>query len=110
MVGLLIALWGRDLFPLFIPDVPQQVAINIAFNARVIGFAALLTALTAVVFGLVPALRATTSGGTDIVSALKEEGRGAGAGRSNRPGRSPRLWRSEERRVGNESTCQALRC
>jgi len=92
MVGLLIALWGRDLFPLFIPDVPQQVAINIAFNARVIGFAALLTALTAVVFGLVPALRATTSGGTDIVSALKEEGRGAGAGRSNRPGRSPRLW------------------
>jgi len=56
---MLIVLWGRDLFLLFIPKVPQQIVMEIGFNARVVGFAALLTVLTALLFGLVPALRAT---------------------------------------------------
>ncbi len=79
IVGMLIALWGRDLFPLFIPKVPQQVVFEIGFNARVVGFAALLTMLTAVIFGLVPALRATR---TNLVSALKDDGRGGSPSRS----------------------------
>ncbi len=79
LIGMLIALWGRDLFLLFIPDVPQQVVMEIGFNTRVVGFAALLTVLTALLFGLVPALRATR---TDLVSVLKEEGRSTGASRS----------------------------
>src|SRR5262249_49113532 len=77
--GALLALWGRDLFLLFIPPVSQQVIIEIDFNARVAGFAALLTLMTTVLFGLAPAMRATRA---DLVSVLKEDGRGVAASRS----------------------------
>jgi predicted permease len=86
LAGTFIALWGSDLFVFFIPKVPQQVMIDTGFNARVIGFASLLTVATALIFGLVPAWRAAR---TDLVSVLKEEGRGSGAGSASR---SPRSW------------------
>jgi predicted permease len=79
MAGLLLALWSRDLLKVFIPSTPQPVAVEIGLNPRVVGFALLLTLLTAVIFGLVPALRATKS---DLVSVLKSESHGSSGGRS----------------------------
>jgi len=87
LVGMFIALWGSDLFVFFIPKVPQQVMVETGFNARVIGFASLLTVATAMIFGLVPAWRAAQ---TDLVSVLKEDGRGSGAGSRGSPRRRPR--------------------
>jgi predicted permease len=77
--GLLVSLWSRDVFALFVPPVPQPVFLPIALNWRVIGFAFALTLLTAVIFGLVPALRAARP---DVVETLKDEGRGQSGARS----------------------------
>ncbi|MGH9842155.1 MAG: ABC transporter permease, partial [Blastocatellia bacterium] len=77
--GLLVSLWARDVFVLFVPPVPQPVAISVGVNWRVIGFAFALTLLTAAVFGLVPALRASRP---DVVTVLKDEGRGQSGAKS----------------------------
>ncbi len=77
--GLLVSLWARDVFVLFLPPVPQPVAIAVGMNWRVIGFAFALTLLTALVFGLLPALRASRP---DVVSVLKDEGRGQSGAKS----------------------------
>jgi predicted permease len=77
--GLLVSLWARDVFVLFVPPVPQPVAISVALNWRVIGFAFALTLLTALVFGLAPALRAARA---DVVTVLKDEGRGQSGAKS----------------------------
>ena len=79
MAGLLLALWGRNLLAIFIPSTPQPVAVEIGLNPRVVGFALILTLLTSVIFGLIPALRATRS---DLVSVLKNESQGLSGGRS----------------------------
>jgi len=79
MAGLLLTIWGRDLLKVFIPATPQPVAVEIGLNPRVVGFALLLTLLTAVIFGLVPALRATRS---DLMSVLKNESHSFSGGRS----------------------------
>jgi predicted permease len=79
MAGFLLALWGRDLLKVFIPAVPQPVAVEVGLNPRVIGFSLLLTLLTAVIFGLVPALRATRP---DLAPVLKNESHSFSGGRS----------------------------
>ncbi|HEX7090945.1 MAG TPA: ABC transporter permease [Longimicrobiales bacterium] len=68
-VGILIALWAADLLLAFQPSAPIPVALDIAPDGRVLGFALALALGAAVVFGLAPALQATR---LDTVSALKE--------------------------------------
>jgi putative ABC transport system permease protein len=53
----------------------------IAVDGRVVVFAAVLSILTGLVFGLVPALRASTP---DLLSSLKQAGRGGGLAPSRR--------------------------
>ncbi|MCI0389783.1 MAG: ABC transporter permease [Acidobacteria bacterium] len=79
IAGLLLAHWSSGLLKVFIPAVPQPVALEVGLNLRVVGFALLLTLLTALIFGLVPALRATRP---DLVSVLKNESYGFSSGRS----------------------------
>ncbi len=79
LLGFLLALWAKDVFALFVPPVPLPVALTINMDMRVIGFAFLITLLTAVIFGLTPALRASKP---ELVAALKDEGRGATAASS----------------------------
>ncbi|HUG40416.1 MAG TPA: ABC transporter permease [Longimicrobiales bacterium] len=78
--GLVLALWLMDalvgLSPLGLPDMFQP-----RLEWRVIAFTAALAAATAAGFGLIPALQAARP---DLVSSLKEGGRG-GSGRA--PGR-----------------------
>jgi predicted permease len=63
----------------FVPTQDLQNMVAPKFDAGVLGFAVLVSLLTTVLFGLVPALRASR---TDVVTALKDET--ATAGRSRR--------------------------
>lgn len=80
-VGLLLATWSMDaIHALGASSVPRLQEVGI--NLTVLSFAAAVTVLAGVAFGLYPALRL---GRPDVQSALKEGGGGSGAGRG--------LWR-----------------
>jgi putative ABC transport system permease protein len=72
--GLLLATWGIDLVKTISPEELPRVQ-EVALDGRVLGFTALISLLTGVMFGLVPALRAAR---TDLSEVLKEGGRGGG--------------------------------
>jgi predicted permease len=65
-LGLLIGQWGKQL----LPGAPGQA---VPLDWRVLGFVLALTALTALVFGIAPALRST---GVNVNNALKQYSRG----------------------------------
>jgi putative ABC transport system permease protein len=73
-LGVLLAAWMVQLFvasgPVTVPRIDM-----VGVDGRVVAFATLLSMATGVVFGLVPALRASTP---DLLSTLKQSARGAG--------------------------------
>ncbi len=74
--GLLLALWGTDLLVALGPDtIPGTSSIGV--DTRVLGFTLLLSVLTGLLFGVLPALQAS---GTDPQDALREGGRTSSAG------------------------------
>ncbi len=79
--GLLLAVWGADVLVAASPsDIPRVEQVGL--DARVVIFTLLVSALTGVAFGLVPALQASK---TELTGALNEGGRGATEGfRRNR--------------------------
>jgi putative ABC transport system permease protein len=68
-VGLLFAYWTKDLARLFIPPAPLPIELHPTLNGGVLAFAAVITLLTAVVFGLVPALQGASA---SVISAIKD--------------------------------------
>jgi len=68
--GLLVAFWGRDIFGAFIPPVSAPVNLEFRINPLVLGFALALSVLTALLFGLAPAIQASRP---ELVPALKDE-------------------------------------
>ena len=77
-VGVLFAFgFVRMLVPLVADALPRLLADQIGMTAPVLVFTALSTALAGVLFGVVPALRASRS---DLVGELKEGGRASAAG------------------------------
>jgi len=74
--GLVLALWGTDVLAALGPD-DLPVARSISVDGRVLGFTLLLSIVTGVLFGLVPALQASSA---DPQEALREGGRSATAG------------------------------
>ncbi len=84
--GLLLAFWGTRLFVLIVPEDFPELLREIHVDARVLGFALLVSVGSSLLFGLVPALRASR---VDLVDVLKEGGRGGGGAR--RRGRSALL-------------------
>jgi putative ABC transport system permease protein len=70
LVGLLFCAWGVDLLARLVPD--DLAAGGIKVDARVLGYALFLSVATGLLFGLIPALRASR---TDLNTALKESGR-----------------------------------
>ena len=59
VVGLLIAFWLTRTMLSFVPQVDQPLLISASPDPRILAFAFALTCVTAVVFGLLPALRAS---------------------------------------------------
>jgi putative ABC transport system permease protein len=84
--GLILAFWGTRLFALIVPANFPDLLRDIRVDARVLGFALAVSIGSSLVFGLVPALRASR---VDLVEVLKEGGRSGTGGR--RRGRSALL-------------------
>jgi putative ABC transport system permease protein len=84
LAGVLLAAWGISLLTATsVPGLPR--AQNVAVEWPVVLFALALSVLTGIVFGLVPAMRATQ---LPLREALNEEGRGGSAGARHRRLRS----------------------
>jgi len=82
-IGFVLAGWSTNLLPPLFPDelrfLPFRELKSFPLDGRVFGFAFLVSCLTGILFGLIPALN-TIRG--DFSAPLKEGGRGASAGRS----------------------------
>jgi putative ABC transport system permease protein len=77
-LGLALSFWGIKLFALIVPaDFPDLVR-HIAIDGHVLGFALAISVASSVVFGLMPAVRASR---VDLNEVLKEGSRGSSAGR-----------------------------
>jgi putative ABC transport system permease protein len=76
--GLAIAGWTADLLHAFQPSFPVPLRFDLRLDFRVVGFGLGSTLLTALLFGLAPALQASR---VDLVAALKNQA-AAGPGRS----------------------------
>jgi predicted permease len=70
IVGILIAVWARGLMMSFIPRSTVPIAFEFRLSAGVIAFALAVTLVTAVAFGLVPALQASRP---NLVTSLKDQ-------------------------------------
>jgi len=83
-IGLLLAIWGVDALLAISPeDIPRLAETSL--DLRVAGFALLISLLTAILFGLTPALRAVKF---DLHTTLKEGGRSGAANSRSRLRRS----------------------
>jgi putative ABC transport system permease protein len=79
-LAMLLAVWGVDLLRAILPDnLPRADEIGIDF--RVFGFTLVVSLLTGIIFGLIPALQASRTG---LNERLKESGRSSGGGAHNR--------------------------
>jgi putative ABC transport system permease protein len=77
-LGLLLAVWWADLLmALGKANIPR--ALQVGIDWRVLGFTLLVSVLTGVVFGLVPAFHSSR---TELTESLKERGSGEGARRN----------------------------
>jgi len=76
VVGALVAFWSMDGLVHFMPENTPR-ADEIGIDLRVLGFTGLVTMLTGLLFGLVPALKASKP---DLNDALNQGGRGAISG------------------------------
>jgi len=77
VAGLLVAYWGRNLLWSFRPPFLLDGSIDLSFDARVLGFTLLISMFTGLIFGIIPAIKAS---GTDINEVLKTGGRGGALG------------------------------
>jgi predicted permease len=75
-VGILFALWIKDSLISVGDWAGRENSINPRLDLRVLGFTFGLSLLTGIVFGIVPAVRATR---VDLTPSLKDTGRGSSA-------------------------------
>jgi predicted permease len=79
IAGSLMAYWTMGLLMAFVPPVDMPIDLGLRMDGMTLLFALAVSTITGIVFGLVPALQASSP---ETVHALKEEGRGAGVGRA----------------------------
>jgi predicted permease len=77
LAGLLVAYWGRNVLWSFRPPFLIDGSIDLSFDARVLAFTVLISMMTGVLFGIIPAIKAS---GTDVNEVLKTGGRGGALG------------------------------
>jgi predicted permease len=80
LVGILFARWGTALLVRFISTAGNEVFLDLSLDRRVLGFTVAIAVFTGVLFGVLPALRATR---VSLTLAMK----GSQAIESERPGR-----------------------
>jgi macrolide transport system ATP-binding/permease protein len=78
-IGWLVAVWMVKLVGAFKPPVDFTLTIDLKLDWRVLTFSLVISFISGVIFGLMPALHSTRS---DLVSALKDESLAAGHRRS----------------------------
>jgi macrolide transport system ATP-binding/permease protein len=86
IAGLFLATWAARLLVAFLSTGGRQLVLDVSPDLRVLSFTAAMTLVTAIVFGLAPALRATN---LDLNASFKEHS--AGRGSDTRGGRLRRL-------------------
>jgi predicted permease len=74
-LGVIMAWWGSQALVWMASTGPQQLTIDVAPDARILGFTLLVSLLSAIIFGTAPAIRATK---IELNPALKD-GRGDSA-------------------------------
>jgi predicted permease len=79
VIGVAIAFWAAGLIQGFVPPTPLPVDLGTSLDARALAFACGLTALTVVVFGLVPAVQGAS---TSLAATLKDSGASVTSSRS----------------------------
>ncbi len=68
LLGVLFARWGTALLVRYISTARNTVFLDLSLDGRVLGFTIAIAALTAILFGLLPALRSTS---VSLTSAMK---------------------------------------
>src|SRR6185436_15959187 len=79
-LGVLIALWGRDIVMKMVPPAPFPIGLEMTISGKVLLFALAVTLATSLLFGLVPALQASKP---ELVPSLKDS-IGGGPGQRSR--------------------------
>ena len=77
--GVALAYWTMDLIMAFAPPVDMPIDLGLRMDSLTLVFAMMVSAITGVVFGLAPALQASSP---HTIHALKEEGRSSSGGRT----------------------------
>ncbi|MHC1766606.1 MAG: ABC transporter permease [Verrucomicrobiia bacterium] len=75
-LGIVFATWGVALFPAFLPNTHLPIGFDFRLDMQTLGFTLALSVLTGIVFGLAPALQASTA---ELANTLKEGGRTSGS-------------------------------
>ena len=83
-LGVLLAPWAASLILAFQQPAYALRGMDVSLDTRVLGFTVVLSVLTGVVFGLVPALQASNP---DLVSSLKDGSPASGGSKSRLQGR-----------------------
>jgi predicted permease len=82
-LGLLVAYWGSSALLRLAAGGSNPIPLDAHLDSRVLAFTLALSVVTAILFGLVPALRATR---VELATALRTQGRGV-AGTHGKPGK-----------------------
>jgi macrolide transport system ATP-binding/permease protein len=77
VAGIVLARWTSGLLALLVPPTPYPLGFHASVSARVVVFAIAMTCVTAIVSGLLPALRGSRS---DLAVALKASAPANGGG------------------------------
>jgi macrolide transport system ATP-binding/permease protein len=77
--GVAMAYWTMDVIMAFVPPVDMPIDLGLRMDATTLLFALAVSMMTGLVFGLAPALQASSA---HTIDALKEEGRSGGGGKS----------------------------
>ncbi len=77
--GVVMAYWTMDLIMAFVPPVDLPIDLGLRMDSVTLMFAAGVSLMTGVIFGLAPALQASSP---QTINALKEEGRSGSGGRT----------------------------
>ena len=77
--GVFMAYWTMDVIMAFVPPGDMPIDLGLRMDSTTLLFAFAVSMVTGLVFGLAPALQAS---GSQTMTALKEEGRSGGGGRT----------------------------